>query len=47
MATSKTRTVGREKPGPWKTWTMKILNYEKLGKQLDPAKILEDYGIVY
>ena len=47
MATFKTRTVGREKPGPWKTWTLKILNYEKLGKQLDPAKILEDYGIVY
>ena len=42
MATSKTWTQtldpDPEKPGPWKTWTLKNLDYEKRGKQLDVKK---------
>ena len=28
--------------GPWKTWLLKNLNPEKLGKQLDTERILQD-----
>ena len=51
-ATSKTWTQtldpDPEKPGPWKIWTLKILNYEKRGKQLDAEKkIRRPHGIIY
>ena len=43
MATSKTWTralknLDPEKPGPWKTWTLKNLDSEKREKQLDVVK---------
>ena len=34
-----------EKPGLRKTWTLKNLDYEKRGKQLDAKKRLEDHMV--
>ena len=54
MATSKTlvRTLDTdpEKPGPWKTWTLKKwilknMDPEKRGKQLDVEERVEDHII--
>ena len=35
-------TLDPENPGPWKTWTLKNLDPEKHGEQLDMEKWLED-----
>ena len=43
------KNLDPEKPGPWKTWTLKDLNYEKRGKQLDAkkTKIRRPHGLIY
>ena len=37
--------LGLEKPVPWKIWTLKILNYEKRGKQPDAKKKKKKKGL--
>ena len=37
-----------EKPGLWRIWALKILDYEKRGKQLDAQeKTRRPHGIIY
>ena len=52
LATSKTWTqtldLDLEKSGPWKIWTLKILDYEKRGKHLDAEqKISRPHDKIY
>ena len=45
---AQTLDLDAEKPGPRKTWTLEILNYEKRAKQLDAEKkIRRPHGIIY
>ena len=41
------KNLNSEKPGPWKIWTLQILNYEKRRKQVDAEEKIRPHGIIY